>query len=329
MGATCAARSSSSAGARSCASRTRRLRARATAPSSRGSRRARSGGRPASASPPRRPPPAATGRRASTPPRTRRRSPRSTCARADRHKERAVRRRNSPHSERVQMSVKNSRALIAPLAAAAALAVPAGASAEIVEVGAVPPASPPSCPARPCLAVSRTTGYQAKVGTLRSPMTVPKAGRIVAWTIALGNPGAQQTAFFNQRLGGESEAQITIIDPRRKLRSRVITQGEPQKLAPYFGSTAQFALKTSIRVRKGQVVALPVPPWAPALGVGLGADTSWRASRGRGKCEDTSAQTAQLTANQLAQYFCLYRTARLTYTATLVTDPVKPPAAAK
>ena len=34
----------------------------------------------------------------------------------------------------------------------------------------------------------------------------------------------------------------------------------------------------------------------------------------RGKCEDTSAQTAQMAANQLAQYFCLYRTARLTYT---------------
>jgi hypothetical protein len=218
---------------------------------------------------------------------------------------------------------------IAALAAAAALAVPATAGAEIVEIGVAQPPSPPSCPARPCLAVSRTTGYQAKVGPTRGVMTVPKAGRIVAWTIALGNPGAQQTSFFNQRLGGESEAQITIIDPRRKLRSRVVGQGEPQKLAPYFGSTAQFALKRSIRVRKGQVVALTVPTWAPALAVGLGADTSWRASRGRGKCEDTSAQTAQLTNNQLAQYFCLYRTARLTYSATLVTDPVKPPAAAK
>ena len=37
-------------------------------------------------------------------------------------------------------------------------------------------------------------------------------------------------------------------------------------------------------------------------------------------------QTAQLQVNQLAQYFCLYRTARLTYTATLIPDPVKPPA---
>jgi hypothetical protein len=226
------------------------------------------------------------------------------------------------------MPVKKSRALIAPLAAAAALAVPAGASAEIVEVGAVAPASPPSCPARPCLAVSRTTGYQVKVGTTRSPMAIPKTGRIVAWTIALGNPGTDQTTFFNQRLGGESEAQITIIDPRRKLRSRVVGQGNAQKLQPYFGTTAQFALQTSIRVHKGQIVALTVPTWAPALAVGLGGDTSWRASRGRGKCEDTSTQTAQLGPAQLAQYFCLYQTARLTYTATLIPDPPKaaPPA---
>jgi hypothetical protein len=216
---------------------------------------------------------------------------------------------------------------IALLIAGAALAAPAAASAEVIEVGSVPPFSPSSCPTRPCLAVSRTTGYQAKVGTTRSVMTIPKTGRIVAWSIGLGDPGAQQTAFFNERLGGAAEAQLTIIDPRAKLRSRVKAEGAARKLQPYFGSSPQFPLSRSIRVHKGWVVALTVPTWAPALAVGLGADTSWRASRGRGKCEDTSAQTSQLNVNQLAQYFCLYRTARLNYTATLIPDPVKPPAA--
>jgi hypothetical protein len=222
------------------------------------------------------------------------------------------------------MRVIHRRLPIAALAAAALLALPAAAGAEVIEVGAMQPPTPPSCPARPCLAVSRTTGYQAKVGATRALMTVPKTGRIVAWTIALGNPGAQQTQFFNQRLGGESAAQLTILNPRRRLRSRAVAQGELQKLAPYFGSTPTFALPTSLRVRKGWVVALTVPTWAPALAVGLGSDTSWRASRGRGKCDDTSAQTAQLGPNQLAQYFCLYRTARLTYSATLVADPARP-----
>ena len=226
------------------------------------------------------------------------------------------------------MPVTPRRALLALAAVAACLVAPGAASAEIIEIGSTPPATAPSCPTRPCLAVSRTTGYQAKVGATRGLMTVPKAGRIVAWSIALGNPGAQQTTFFNQRLGGESEAQITILNPRRKLRSRAVAHGEPQKLTPFFGGTVQFALDRSIRVRKGWVVALTVPTWAPALSVGLPSDTSWRASRGRGKCQDTQLQTAQLAANQLAQYYCLYRTARLTYSATLVTDPAPTPAPA-
>jgi hypothetical protein len=217
------------------------------------------------------------------------------------------------------MPVMPRRTLIALLTAGAALAAPAVAAAEVIEIGQVPPASPPSCPTKPCLAVSRTTGYQAKVGTSRGVVTVPKDGRIVAWAIALGNPGAQQTTFFNQRLGGESEAQITILNPRRKLRSRAVGQGDPQKLAPYFGTTVQFPLAKSIPVKKGWVVALTVPTWAPALAVGLGADTSWRASRAKGTCEDTSTNTVQTQANQLAQYYCLYKTARLAYSATLVT----------
>jgi hypothetical protein len=210
-------------------------------------------------------------------------------------------------------------------ATGAVLAFPAFASAEIIEVGKLDPPATPSCPTRPCLAVSRTTGYQAKVGATRGLMTIPKNGRIVAWTISLGKPGAKQTTFFNDKLGGESQAQLTILNPRRKLRSRAVGQGEPQKLTPFFGTTTQFALEKSIPVKKGWVVALTVPTWAPALAVGLGADTSWRASRGKGTCEDTSTQTTQTQPNQLAQYFCLYRTARLAYSATLVTDPVPSP----
>jgi hypothetical protein len=211
------------------------------------------------------------------------------------------------------------------LALAAVLALPAAASADIIEVGKLDPPATPSCPSKPCLAVSRTTGYQAKVGTSRSLMTIPKNGRLVAWTISLGKPGKKQVDFFNQRLGGEAQAQITLLNPRRKLRSRAVAQGEPQKLTPFFGTTVQFALEKSIVVKKGWVVALTVPTWAPALAVGLGADTSWRASRAKGTCEDTSTQTTQTQPNQLAQYYCLYRTARLTYSATLVTDPVPAP----
>jgi len=74
-------------------------------------------------------------------------------------------------------------------------------------------------------------------------------------------------------------------------------------------------------------VALTIPTWAPVLGDGLPGDTSWRASRPRGGCDDTGRQTAQAQANQLTQYWCLYRTARLSYSATMVTDPAPAEAA--
>src|SRR5947209_1242386 len=89
----------------------------------------------------------------------------------------------------------------------------------------------------------------------------------------------------------------------------------PVKLQPYFGKTAQFPLETTLKVKKGDVVALSVPTWAPALALGFGNDTSWRASRARSQCTSTSAQSTQTLAGTAVQYYCLYQTARLTYTA--------------
>jgi hypothetical protein len=205
--------------------------------------------------------------------------------------------------------------------ASAALAIPAAAPAKLSEIGNAQPAATPACPAKPCYALTQTTGYQAKIGTKRGTHVIPADGRIVAWTITLGKPTKKQIKFFNDNLGGASTAQITILRPGRHLRYRAIAQGEPQKLQPFFGTTTQFALNSSIPVKKGYVVALTTPTWAPALAVNLATDTSWRASRAKGTCDETSKQTAQTSPNSLAQYYCLYRGARLTYSATFIPDP--------
>jgi hypothetical protein len=58
-----------------------------------------------------------------------------------------------------------------------ALALPSGSLATLAEVGVIPATTPPttpSCPASPCLALTRTTGFQVKVGSTRSLVTVPK-----------------------------------------------------------------------------------------------------------------------------------------------------------
>jgi hypothetical protein len=207
-----------------------------------------------------------------------------------------------------------------------ALLVPAAAPATLTEVGVIPattPATVPSCPATPCLAVSRTTGFQVKVGAVHNPLSAPRSGTVVAWTIALGKPNATQIKFFNANEGGPAEAGIAVLRPQRSpgLTYKLVAQSPPVKLEPYFGKTAQFPLETTIPVKKGDVVALTVPSWAPALALGFGGDTSWRASRPRKGCTSTSSQTTDTVIGAPVQYFCLYQTARLTYSATLISTP--------
>jgi hypothetical protein len=208
------------------------------------------------------------------------------------------------------------------LASVAALAlVPASANAKIIELGKTATEPTPSCPGKPCLAVSRTTGYQAKVGTERGLFVAPQAGRIVAWTVSLGAPTKKQIAFFDDTLGGAASAGISVFKPSEKLFGTITGQSPIQQLAPYFGETVQFPLGRSLTVRKGYTVALTVPTWAPALAVGFGNDTSWRASRTKEQCTDTATQTALMELGKSAQFRCLYRTARLTYSVTMITKP--------
>jgi hypothetical protein len=207
-----------------------------------------------------------------------------------------------------------------------ALALPAVAPATLAEVGVIPPTTSPetvpSCPASPCLAVSRTTGFQLKVAKNTTLMTVPRSGSIVAWTIMLGKPNATQIKFFNANEGGAAEAGIAILRAQKpKLTWKLIASSPTVKLQPYFGKTAQFPLERTIAVKKGDVVAMTVPTWAPALALGFGKDTSWRASRAKSQCASTSAQSTHTSIGSSVQYFCLYQTARLTYSATLVSTP--------
>ncbi len=182
----------------------------------------------------------------------------------------------------------------------------------------------PSCPGSPCEVVSETTGMQVKDGKYNAPMTIPRNGTIVAWQITLSLPTASQIAFFNKNEGGPSEAGIAILKNTKKLDYQLVAQSPLVQLQPYFGETAQFALATTIPVQKGERIALTVPTWAPALAIKLGNTTSWRASRPKKTCTnptEASTQTSQTTAGSTTTYACLYQTARLLYTATLISTP--------
>ena len=224
------------------------------------------------------------------------------------------------HMRRTHLAVFTTLAL--------ALGLPASAPATLAEVGvigATSPATVASCPGTPCLAVSRTTGFQVKVGARNSPMTIPHSGALVAWTISLGKPNATQIKFFNANEGGPSEAGVAVLRPvvskKLKLTYKLIAQSPMVKLEKWFGMTAEFPLETALQTKKGDIVALTVPTWAPALALGFGNDTSWRASRQKAQCTTTSAQTTHTVIGSGVQYFCLYQTARLTYSATEISTP--------
>jgi hypothetical protein len=213
-----------------------------------------------------------------------------------------------------------------PLAALALLLVlPSGSLATLSEVGVIPATTPPttpSCPATPCLALTRTTGFQIKVGSTRNLVSIPREGSVVAWTVSLGKPNATQIKFFNGNEGGAAAAAIAILRPQTKpnLTYKLIAQSPTVQLEKYFGKTAQFPLASTIQVKKGDVIALAVPTWAPVLALGFSNETSWRASRPRKSCSSTSVQSVQSVGTSV-QYYCLYRQARLTYSATLVSTP--------
>src|SRR3712207_8165441 len=59
----------------------------------------------------------------------------------------------------------------------------------LYEIGAVTGAHP-TCPQQDdqtFLALSRTTGYQVRIAGQRGPYRVPRDGKIVAWTVKLGD----------------------------------------------------------------------------------------------------------------------------------------------
>ncbi|HEY7631074.1 MAG TPA: hypothetical protein VH817_10250 [Thermoleophilaceae bacterium] len=189
-----------------------------------------------------------------------------------------------------------------------------------IELGqtSTPPAV--SCPDN-CQAVGQVTGFEVQQGTTKQPFKRTRRGKVVAFSVTLGKPKKSDVDFFNKLFGSPPEAQIAVLKPGTKNRYRVSGISPPFDLTKYFGSTPTFALPRPLTVKPGYVVALTVPTWAPAFAVNLGNDEAWRSSRDPAHCDDVQQKAAQVTRGQLANYRCIYRTARLMYTATFIPDP--------
>jgi hypothetical protein len=219
------------------------------------------------------------------------------------------------------------RILLGLVALAGALGVATStASAKIYEIGESATPVTPTCP-DDCVVVTKTTALQVATAGRNYPTTVPADGRVVALTVQLGSLTVRQVRTLNAAYGGTPRVQLTVLsqDARQKPK-RFFTasaQSEVFRVTDYLGTTAQFALERSLPVRKGDFIALTVPTWAPTLAANLDENNSWRASR-TSRCTDRETfltQTAQLVIGREAQYKCIYRTAKVTYSATMISTP--------
>jgi hypothetical protein len=213
----------------------------------------------------------------------------------------------------------------------------AGAAPRVIVLGAATPALP-SCPTN-CQAVGKTTGFQTNITGTRNPFLNRVRGRIVAWSIKTGAPSTKPNPqnnnqsdfdFFSKTFGGPPKARIAVLKPIMKSIKagkpiyKLKSQSPVEDLSAYLGQTTTFTLDTPLRVKPNNVVALTVPTWAPAFAINQSADTKWAASRKKGKCNATAdilAGTPQDALGTQRSYGCVYNTARLLYSATVVADP--------
>lgn len=224
-----------------------------------------------------------------------------------------------------------------------ALALPMAASGKIVSLGEGDPYLPDSkCPNEPCFAAYQMTGYQDRSEGKESPYLVRRDGKIVAFTIKLGKLAQVQIDAFDSRIGSPASVRLSVVrrgqKKSRRNDHRLLGQSEVFEVDEYFGSSPTFVLDEPLTVKRGNIVALTVPTWAPVLAPVPTEDNAlWRSSRPKGKCLTTATQLAPDSAKErvgrLSTWGCNYKNERLLYTATYIPDnrktkPVAAPPAA-
>jgi len=236
-----------------------------------------------------------------------------------------------------KLSIATAIAVFAAVLAAVLATGIAGAAPRVIVLGAATPAVP-SCPTN-CQAVGKTTGFQTNITGAKNPFVVSIRGRVVAWSIKTGAPSTKPNPqnnnqsdydFFSKTFGGPPKARIAVLKPIMKsIRAgkpiyKLKAQSPVEDLSAFLGQTTTFTLDTPLRVKPNNVVALTVPTWAPAFAINQSADTKWAASRKKEKCNATAdilAGTPQDALGTERSYGCVYNTARLLYSATVVADP--------
>jgi hypothetical protein len=219
------------------------------------------------------------------------------------------------------------RATLPILAACGVLALPQAASARVIELGSQASEVTPSCPADPCEAAVRVTGYQGRSQAgPKNPYYIRRDGTLVAFTVTLARPSTEQIAFFNENFGSPAQLRLSVLrrgDTRKtRLNHRLVAQSDLIQVEPYLGSSPTFVLDPALRVERGNWVAITVPTWAPIFANNLPRANWWRSSRAKGSCDPPRSlrEFAIEDLRDVSVFGCTYHGARLLYTVTYIPD---------
>jgi hypothetical protein len=237
------------------------------------------------------------------------------------------------------MMMKRFSLLIAAVLLAA-VAVPAAASAKIIELGQTStPVAAPTCPKNASLSscaivLERTTAIQSVSDAVTNPTKVKKAGWIVAFTVGLSkissNAKTERSVLHNLDMayGGTPQLALTVLKPGPKNQYTVAAQSPMFHVIPFLGQVLQeplslppsFSALTALPVKPGEVIGVTVPTWAPILSYNLNTSKfSYRQSRAANCVHSAASQTAQTSVGASTRYLCSYTGTRVQYTATEIT----------
>jgi hypothetical protein len=185
-----------------------------------------------------------------------------------------------------------------------------------------------------CQITGQVTGFQRAINGDANKFKAPAAGRIVAWSIDLAKPSKDERNIFGEaaktnEFGTSPTAGVGILRKTGKSEFKLLRATPILEVQRYYGSQPIFTLEHSLRVRKGDIVALTTATWLPAFSIKhQGPDDVWVASRVKKNCEIPASVPAE---DRLAYFFahtrphrdvgstrkyqCAYDSARILYWA--------------
>ncbi len=215
-------------------------------------------------------------------------------------------------------------------------------------IGQTPHTPDPLCPQRPaerrkpdstqikhaCQAIGSVTGFQLKADDDHQAFRVPHNARIVAWAVSVARTNKLETNAFgdydffgSHQYGQGPTASLAILKKMKGEgpRFKLVRSSPIESLKSAQGHKQYFTLKKPLKAKKGMIVGITVPTWAPIISTNatIAKHNAWKASRSPKKCGgDTPAQARQnaidarpqLNKKSVRRYGCIF-TDRLLYWA--------------